>query len=78
MSNWLNHVKKTMKLHPGKALKDVLKIASKTYKRSSRVVKYAVTGKKRTRKHRGKSRKAKRKSAKKHKRRRSRGRKPRK
>ena len=59
MSNWLDHVKKTMKLHPGKALKDVLKLASKTYKKTTSVVKYAVTGK-RARKHRRRSRKSKR------------------
>ena len=30
---WLVHVKKTQKENPGKAFKDVLKIASKTFKK---------------------------------------------
>ena len=34
MSAWLKHVKKTMKMHPGKKLKDVLKLAAKTYKKT--------------------------------------------
>lgn len=46
MSAWLEHVKATMKLHPGKHLKDVLKVAKSTYKKTSDVVKYAVKGKK--------------------------------
>ena len=33
-NSWLAHVKATMKLHPGKSFKQVLKIAKKTYKRS--------------------------------------------
>ena len=31
-SKWLSHVKKTMKAHKGKSLKQVLKLAKKTYK----------------------------------------------
>jgi hypothetical protein len=31
-SKWLAHVKKTMKAHKGKSLKQVLKMAKKTYK----------------------------------------------
>ena len=31
-SKWLSHVKKTMKAHKGKSLKQVLKMAKKTYK----------------------------------------------
>ena len=46
MSAWLDHVKATLKANPGTALKDVLKLASKTYKKTKGVVKYAVTGKK--------------------------------
>ena len=46
MSAWLNHVKKTMKLHPSKSFKEVLKLAKKTYKKGASTVKYAVTGKK--------------------------------
>ena len=34
MSAWLDHVKATLKANPGKALKDVLKLASKTYKKN--------------------------------------------
>ena len=30
---WLVHVKKTMKLHPNKDFKDILKLAGKTYKK---------------------------------------------
>ena len=33
-NSWLAHVKATMKLHPSKSFKQVLKIAKKTYKRS--------------------------------------------
>ncbi len=33
-NSWLAHVKATMKLHPGKSFKQILKIAKKTYKRS--------------------------------------------
>lgn len=54
MSSWLEHVKKTMKMNPNAAFKDVLKMAKKTYKKGEHVVKYAVTGKK-TRKHHKKS-----------------------
>ena len=31
---WMNHVKAVKKQHPKKSLKEVLKMASKTYKRS--------------------------------------------
>tara|TARA_B100000524_G_C23424512_1_gene289178 strand:+ start:181 stop:366 length:186 start_codon:yes stop_codon:yes gene_type:complete len=51
---WLTHVKATMKKYPGKAFKEVLKHAKKTYKKT----KSAVVGKKKskkTRKHRKKS-----------------------
>ena len=34
-SAWLAHVKKTMKAHKGKSLKQVLKMAKKTYKGGS-------------------------------------------
>lgn len=34
-SKWLAHVKKTMKAHKGKSLKQVLKMAKKTYKGGS-------------------------------------------
>lgn len=44
--SWLEHVKETMKKHPGKQLKEVLKEAKKTYKKVGSVAKYAVTGKK--------------------------------
>lgn len=42
MSNWLAHVKSTMKANPGKALKDVLKLAKSTYKKGTAVVGKAV------------------------------------
>lgn len=35
MNIWLQHVKKTMKENPDKSLKDVLKMAKKTYKKMS-------------------------------------------
>lgn len=33
---WMAHVKKTMKAHKGMKLKDVLKVAKKTYKKSKK------------------------------------------
>ena len=47
VNTWLSHVKKTMKAHPGKPFKVILKLAKGTYKRGKSVAKYAVTGKKR-------------------------------
>lgn len=35
-SKWLAHVKKTMKAHKGKSLKQVLKMAKKTYTKTRR------------------------------------------
>jgi len=61
MSNWLDHVKKTMSVNPGKPLKDILKMAKKTYKKGASVASYAVSGKKATGR---KSRKTGRKSKK--------------
>ncbi len=60
MSNWLDHVKKTMSMNPGTPLKDVLKMAKKTYKKTASVAKYAVTGK-----HAKKGRKSRRRKSKK-------------
>ena len=34
-SAWLDHVKSEMKKHPGLKLKDVLKLAAKSYKKGS-------------------------------------------
>ena len=42
MTNWLSHVKTTMKANPGKALKDVLKLAKSTYKKGTKAVGKAV------------------------------------
>lgn len=39
-SKWLKHVKKTMKAHKGKTLKQVLKMAKKTYRGGSDVAPY--------------------------------------
>ncbi len=64
MSAWLDHVKKTMKLNPGKKLKDVLKLAAKTYKKAKSTVKYAVTGKSKKTRRGKKSRRVRRKSTK--------------
>ena len=58
-SAWLDHVKKTIRLHPGKPLKEVLKVAKKTYKKTAAV----VTGKK---VHKKTAKKSHKKSAKKH------------
>lgn len=41
-NNWLEHVKKTMKLHPGKPFKEVLKMAKKTYSSAEKTVKKMV------------------------------------
>ena len=52
-SAWLDHVKKTLRLNPGKPLKVVLKLAKKTYKKATPAVGNKVakkTQKKRTRK----------------------------
>jgi len=35
-SAWMSHVKKTMKANKGKSLKQVLKLAKKTYKKSAK------------------------------------------
>ena len=61
-SAWLEHVKNEMAKHPGKRLKEVLKIASRTYKKGK-----GTTAKK-THKRRHKRRRSK--SHKKHRRRR--------
>ena len=53
-SAWLDHVKNTMKSHPGLRLKEVLKIAAKSYKKGS--------GSKTQKKHRRKSHKSRRKT----------------
>lgn len=65
--SWLEHVKETMKKHPGKQLKEVLKEAKKTYKKVGSVAKYAVTGKKEhgKKEHSKKHSKSKRKTGKK-------------
>ncbi len=34
--SWMRHVKKTMRAHKGMKLKDVLKMAKKTYKKSKK------------------------------------------
>lgn len=48
-SKWLTHVKKTMKAHKGKSLKQVLKMAKKTYKGGA-ALSPATVGGRRTRK----------------------------
>lgn len=35
-SAWMSHVKKTMKANKGKSLKQVLKLAKKTYKKTAK------------------------------------------
>ena len=55
-SAWLDHVKSEMKKHPGLRLKDVLKIAAKSYKKGS----VSASGSKhKTRKHKKRRRKHK-------------------
>ena len=66
MSAWLEHVKATMKLFPGKPLKEVLKEAKHTYKKGVSVVKYAVTGKKSHKKSKSKSNKKSKSKSRKH------------
>ena len=46
-NSWLAHVKATMKLHPGKSFKQILKIAKKTYKKSQSRSQSQSGGKKR-------------------------------
>tara|TARA_Y100000389_G_scaffold49530_1_gene45258 strand:- start:5521 stop:5763 length:243 start_codon:yes stop_codon:yes gene_type:complete len=58
-SKWLDHVKSVMKANPGKAFGDILKLAKKTYKKSAKAVKFAVTGKSKKRRRKSKRRKAK-------------------
>ena len=36
---WIKHVESTIKLHPGKKLREVLKLAKKTYRKSPTVSK---------------------------------------
>ena len=43
MSEWMNHVKATMRANPGTPLRDVLKIAKGTYKKGTATVKKTVT-----------------------------------
>ena len=59
-SAWLDHVKNTMKSHPGLKLKEVLKIAAKSYKKGSG----AVSSHKKV--HKRKHRRTRRKSRKHH------------
>ena len=61
---WLVHVKNTMKLHPGLKLKEILKLAKKSYKKGTTVASGTKKHKKHRRKHR-KHRKSRRKSHKK-------------
>ena len=73
MSNWLKHVKETMLLHPGKPLKEVLKVASKTYKKGKETVgKAMVLRKSRSKKHRRRRRHSRKRTHKKKKSRRHR------
>ena len=46
-SAWMSHVKKTMKAHKGKSLKQVLKMAKKTYKGGAALSPASVGGKRR-------------------------------
>ena len=48
MSDWRKHIKKTMKENPQMMLKDVLKLASKTYKKSVSAVKKAAKASKKS------------------------------
>jgi hypothetical protein len=49
-SKWLAHVKKTMKAHKGKSLKQVLKMAKKTYKGGAELTPQPLAGGRRRRK----------------------------
>ena len=52
-SKWLTHVKKTMKAHKGKSLKQVLKMAKKTYKGGAALSPASATGGRRRKTRRG-------------------------
>lgn len=41
-NTWMTHVKKTMRAHPGKKLKEVLKIAKKTYTKTAKKTRKAT------------------------------------
>lgn len=43
---WMAHVKKTMRSNKGKSLKQVLKLAAKTYKKSGKTARKTRKGKK--------------------------------
>lgn len=57
-SKWLAHVKKTMRANKGKSLKQVLKMAKKTYKGGAAPLSPAAVGGKRNGKTRRGSRRA--------------------
>ena len=63
-SAWLEHVKNEMKKHPGLKLKNVLKLASKSYKKGSVT---ASDSKHKTRKHKKRRKKHKKSHKKNHK-----------
>ena len=48
MSAWREHIKKTMKENPTLMLKDVLKLASKTYKSTAATLKHAAKASKKS------------------------------
>lgn len=52
-SKWLTHVKKTMRANKGKSLKQVLKIAKKSYKGGAALSPADVTGGRRRKTRRG-------------------------
>ena len=63
-NRWQEHVKMVQKANPGKALGQIWKIASKSYKKSAKAIKFAITGKSKKRRRTSKRRKAKRKTKK--------------
>lgn len=52
-SKWLAHVKKTMKAHKGKSLKQVLRIAKRDYKGGASALSPATVGGRRRKTRRG-------------------------
>jgi len=58
---WIKHVEETIKLHPGRKLREVLKMAKKTYRKSPVVVKKHKTRRKHRRSAQRKHRKYHRK-----------------
>ena len=67
MTAWMDHVKRTMALHPGKPLRKVLKLASNTYDKGKSVVRRGLALRKTRRRTHKRRKHKKRKHKRKHK-----------